>query len=397
MSGFFLIVLATLGLVYGYIGWRLILPLGLNPSWNAVLWGVILLFAALPFIPIVFRLNGIENTAVDFLGWVGYLSLGFFSLVFAILLARDLVWLVIWGGHKAVSVIRGFSGAVKTSDSVDPERRRLLINGMNLGILGLTGGLTGFGFYQANRRPQVVEVPVSFDKLPGDLDGFRIVQITDLHVGPTIKRGFVQGVVDRVNELYPDLIAFTGDLADGSVGHLKDDVAPLAELSAPFGCYFITGNHEYYSGVLPWLEEVDRLGLDILLNEHRVINRGVSRLLLAGVTDYSGGQFIKSHVSDPEQAQKDAPVCQLRILLAHQPKSVFAASNSGYDLQISGHTHGGQYFPYHFMAALAQPYISGLHRHGQMQIYVSRGTGYWGPQIRLAAKSEITVIRLTKA
>jgi predicted MPP superfamily phosphohydrolase len=396
--GFFLIVLATLSLIYGYIGWRLITPIHLGAPWTAILWIVIIFFAVLPFIPIIFRINGVENTAVDVMSWLGYLSLGFFSLVFAILVVRDVVWFVIWGGQKVVHLARSLSGGAKeTAGPIDPERRRLLVNGINLGILGATAALTGYGFYQANRRPRLVEVPIVLDNLPESFDGFRIVQITDLHVGPTIKRGFVQGVVDRVGELSPDMIALTGDLVDGSVSHLGNDVAPLAELSALHGYYFVTGNHEYYSGVLSWLKEVERLGLDILINEHRIIERGDDRLILAGVTDYTGGRFIKEHNSDPRKSVEGAPDDAVKVLLAHQPKSIFAASESGFDLQISGHTHGGQYFPYHFMAALAQPYISGLHQHGGTQIYVSRGTGYWGPQIRLAAKSEITLLRLMRA
>lgn len=396
--GFFFIVVATLSLVYGYIGWRLITPMHIGVPWNAILWSLIFLFAALPFIPIIFRLNGIENTAVDVLGWLGYLSVGFFSLVFAVLVVRDLIWLVIWGGQKAVHLVRHLAGgAGGKTGTIDPERRRLLINGMNLGILGATAALTGYGFYQANRRPRLVEVPIVLQNLPASFDGFKIAQFTDLHVGPTIKRGFVQGVVDQVNALSPDLIAFTGDLADGSVTHLRNDVAPLAELSAPHGYYFVTGNHEYYSGVLAWLKEVEKLGLDVLINEHRVLERGDDRLILAGVTDFTGGNFVREHRTDPRRAVEGGPDGAVKILLAHQPKSIFAASESGFDLQISGHTHGGQYFPYHFMAALAQPYISGLHKHGGTQIYVSRGTGYWGPQIRLAAKSEITLLRLTRA
>lgn len=199
------------------------------------------------------------------------------------------------------------------------------------------------------------------------------------------------------NDLKPDLIALTGDLADGSVEELRDDVAPLAGLKAPQGLYFITGNHEYYSGVMPWLQESARLGFDVLLNEHRVIERGKSRLLLAGVTDLSGGQFRSDHVSDPHKAIAGAPQCDAKILLAHQPKSIFDAAKVGFDYVISGHTHGGQYLPYHFLAALAQPYISGMHEYGRTKIYVSRGTGYWGPPFRIGARSEITVHRLVSA
>jgi predicted MPP superfamily phosphohydrolase len=251
--------------------------------------------------------------------------------------------------------------------------------------------------FQALKKPAVVDVEIPIENLHPDLDGLRIVQITDIHVGPTIKRGFVQEVVDTVNGLKPDIIALTGDLVDGSVRQLKHDVAPLADLKAPLGYYFITGNHEYYSGVKQWIAETARLGFTVLLNEHRLIERGEGRLLLAGVTDYSAGQFDPSQASDPVKAMAGAPECHATVLLAHQPKSIFKAAQVGYDYVISGHTHGGQYFPYHFLAALAQPYIAGLHTHDKTRIYVSRGTGYWGPPLRIGAPSEITVHRLVRA
>ncbi|MEW5794956.1 MAG: hypothetical protein AB1772_01220 [Candidatus Zixiibacteriota bacterium] len=156
----------------------------------------------------------------------------------------------------------------------------------------------------------------------------------------------------------------------------------------------MTGNHDYYSGVQQWVDEAARLGFTVLLNEHWVIERGDARLLLAGVTDYSGGQFRADHTTDPHLALAGAPPTHTKILLAHQPRSVFEAVKAGYDYVLSGHTHGGQYFPYHFLVALAQPYVSGMHQHGDTRIYVSRGTGYWGPQIRIGAPSEITVHRL---
>ncbi len=145
------------------------------------------------------------------------------------------------------------------------------------------------------------------------------------------------------------------------------------------------------------MEEADRLGFTVLLNEHRVLQHGAGRILLAGVTDYTAGQFVKHHATNPEAAISGAPPCEVKILLAHQPRSLYAALPLGFDLQISGHTHGGQFFPWNLLAALGQPYIAGLHQHEKMWIYVSRGTGYWGPPIRLAARSEVTVIRLTAA
>jgi hypothetical protein len=146
--------------------------------------------------------------------------------------------------------------------------------------------------------------------------------------------------------------------------------------------------------VIEWVEEVRRLGFSVLINEHRIITSGNQKMLLAGVTDYREGRMLTAHRSDPHKALKAAPATDVKILLAHQPKSIFAASRAGYDLQISGHTHGGQFFPWNLFVGLSQPYISGLHKHENTQIYVSRGTGYWGPPMRVGSPSEITLIKL---
>jgi uncharacterized protein len=266
-----------------------------------------------------------------------------------------------------------------------------------MGILGLSSMLSGYGFYEARKIPDVVNVDIPVHNLHENLAGFRIVQITDIHVGSTIKRNYVQGIVDKVNSLNPDVIVFTGDLADGMVSTHREDVAPLAELSARYGSFFVTGNHEYYMGVEAWIEEVDRLGFTVLLNEHRIISHGAGSLLLAGVTDFNGGYFIKSHESSPQAALEGTPPDTLKVLLAHQPRNIFAASSAGYDLQISGHTHGGQYFPWNHFVRLQQPYTKGLHKHENTWLYVSKGTGYWGPPVRIGVPSEITVITLRQA
>ena len=381
--------------MYGYIGWRIIVPAAFSAPVNILLWGMLVVALALPFVVIMARFNGVHAAWVDWAAWVGYLSFGFLTLLFAFVAAKDIVLLAVAGYQKVAHLFSGSGGA--DSAGVDPGRRQMVTNVVNLGLLGVTGALASYGVYGAMRRPRVIEVDVPLANLPPDLEGFRIVQITDIHVSSTIKRPFVQAVVDTVNGLKPDLVALTGDLVDGSVAQLRDDVAPLADLKAPHGSYFITGNHEYYSGVQPWIDETKRLGFDVLLNEHRLIEVGEGRLLLAGVTDYEGERFDPDHKSDPKLAMKDAPPASVKVLLAHQPKSIYAAEEAGYDYVISGHTHGGQYFPYHFLAALTQPYISGMHQHGKAKIYVSRGTGYWGPQLRIGAPSEITVHRLVRA
>jgi predicted MPP superfamily phosphohydrolase len=234
--------------------------------------------------------------------------------------------------------------------------------------------------------------------LPLALHGFSIAQISDVHVGPTIKRGFVEGIVRRVNELKADLIAVTGDLVDGSVQQLSAHTAPLAGLTARHGAYFVTGNHEYYSGERAWTEEIRRLGLRVLKNEHVVLKHDGASLILAGVTDYSAHHFDPAQRSDPAAALRGAPIdAGAKVLLAHQPSSAMAAANAGYDVQISGHTHGGQFWPWNLFVHFFQPFSSGLHRLKDLWIYVSRGTGYWGPPNRFGVPSEITRIRLVPA
>ncbi len=397
MPLFLIIVVAVLTLLYTYVGRRIIRPARLYGTWKVVAWTVVYGAVVLPLLPVLGRFAGVETRWIDRVSWAGYVSMGFFILLFTYVAIRDIIALI---ARLFVFIKRLIRPAPVSNPGpnpvIDSERRRFLIHASNLGILGLTGSLTGYGFWQARRRPPVVNVTVPLPNLPEAFDGYRIAQITDIHAGPTIKRDWIKAVVDEVNRQTPGLIAVTGDLVDGSVPYLRDDVAPMGELSAPDGTYFVTGNHEYYSGVLPWIDEINRLGLTVLLNEHKVIPRAGTQMLLAGVTDYHGGQFLPSHKTDPRGAIADAPLCDFKVLLAHQPMSIYEASKVGYDLQISGHTHGGQFFPGSVLARLAQPYLHGLHKHHNTWIYVSRGTGYWGPPIRIDEPSEITMITLRR-
>jgi hypothetical protein len=343
------------------------------------------------------RRSGLDNLGLHLLTWAGYLGVGFLSFVFSYLVIRDLVWLPV-AGFKWLKarVVKPVRSRQKVEPIDSPSRRGFLVNSMNYGILTAAALTTGFGVAEAKQTPQVKRIPVPIDNLPPDLEGFRIVQITDIHVNPTFRRSSVEDIVAVVNTLEADIVALTGDLVDGSVEQLGYDVAPLARIQSASGNFFVTGNHEYYSGVVEWVEEVRRLGFTVLLNEHQMLTRGRAKLLLAGVTDYRGGNFLPSHRSDPQGALTGAPAADVKILLAHQPKNIFAAARAGYDLQISGHTHGGQFFPWNLLVGFAQPYVYGLHTHENTQIYVSRGTGYWGPPVRVGSPSEITLIKLVR-
>lgn len=394
---FFIIAFFIMGLLFGYVGWRLIFSMGLSYPISLISWLSLGILFVLTFLPFFIRFYNLNTSFEYLLAWIGYSIMGFMSLIFLFLLIKDFGWLISSGAHKIYQLAN--TKLLPTESLIkpfDPERRKFLIQSINLGIIGVSFATTGYGFYEARRKAAIIEVDIALKNLPENFEGFRIVQFSDLHVGPTIKKKFVQTVVDQIKDINADMIVFTGDLVDGTVENLKNDVEPISELSAHFGKYFITGNHEYYSGVLPWCEKAKELGFDVLNNESRIIEKDNQKITLAGVTDVSGGNFISEHKSDPAKALNGGEITHTKILLAHQPRSIFEAAKAGYDLQLSGHTHGGQMIPWQFLTRLAQPYMEGLYKHENTWIYVNKGTGYWGPPLRIGARSEITVIRLVK-
>ncbi|MCF1646399.1 metallophosphoesterase, partial [Streptomyces indiaensis] len=249
-------------------------------------------------------------------------------------------------------------------------------------------GTVGYGTYGVLRGPKVKRVTVPLAKLPRAAHGYRIAVVSDVHLGPVLGRGFAQKVVDTINGTQPDLIAVVGDLVDGSVKDLGPAAAPLARLRARHGSYFVTGNHEYFSGAEQWVEEVRRLGIDPLENARREM----PYFDLAGVNDVAGEN--EGQGPDFVKALGDRDTARACVLLAHQPVQIHEAVEHGVDLQLSGHTHGGQLWPGNLIASGANPTLAGLDRYGDTQLYVSRGAGAWGPPTRVGAPSDITVIEL---
>ncbi|HLZ98860.1 MAG TPA: metallophosphoesterase [Steroidobacteraceae bacterium] len=361
----------------GYIGWRLLPALGLGPG--SILGGLAGLSAACVIIPLSMDARMMKDRVfADRLAWIGLIAMGFFSSLFIVTLLRDVLLL---GAHLTLSTPSAASLSRLSAQWA----------------VALTVLSTLAGFVIA-RRPRLVEVDIPVTGLPSALHGFSIAQISDLHVGPTIKRDFVERIVARVNELNADLIAVTGDLVDGSVFDLSRHTAPLAGLAARHGVYFVTGNHEYYSGERAWTAELRRLGFIVLKNQHVILQHDGASLLLAGVTDFSAHHFDSAQRSDPAAALIGAPGGERpKILLAHQPSSAEAAAAAGYDVQLSGHTHGGQFWPWNLLVRYFQPFTAGLNRLYNLMVYVSRGTGYWGPPNRFLVPGEITRIRLVSA
>jgi predicted MPP superfamily phosphohydrolase len=371
-----LVVIGLLALLHIYIGIRLTDGMELGPGAAVAAWALLLAcFVLTPLGLVAPRVRRWDLS--DRFTWAGLLTMGFFSSLLVLTFLRDLLLLVLeLGGGASPGFAYGSAVSVP--------------------VLALA--VTVVGYFNARRTARVVNVDVPLRGLPPELDGFTIVQITDVHVGPTIKRKYIDAIVDRVNSLEADAIAVTGDIVDGTVARLGEHTAPLGRLSARDGVFFVTGNHEYYSGAREWIAEMRRLGMNVLLNEHAIVERGGESLMIAGVTDYNAHHFDPGHRSDPYRATERAPAdVRARILLAHQPRTALAAQDAGFDLQISGHTHGGQFFPWNLFVPLQQPYVAGLNRLGNMWIYTSRGTGYWGPPKRFGAPSEITRIRLVPA
>ena len=369
----------TLFASHFYIYGRIDYYLQLNPSERMALALILCSFSFLTWVSFPLS-RKLPRPAASVLAWIAYAWMGITLLMFSTLVVADIVWLIF------------LSASIRSSTDLNP----LYLKYIGIAALSLTAAFSGRAIWKGLEIAKVKRVSVSIGNLPPSFDGFRVVQISDLHIGPMLSGKWTQKVVDKVNDLEADIIVITGDLVDGSVEELREHVAPLASLRSRHGTYFVTGNHEYYSGVEEWCAHVAQLGIRVLRNERVSITNGLSdeSIDVAGVDDWysrhrSGGADLQKALAgrDPDKSL---------LLLAHQPAALKEAAAHNVSLQLSGHTHAGQIWPFVYLVYFHQPYAQGLHRYrgSSTQIYVSAGTGFWGPPMRLGTCAEITELTL---
>jgi len=369
------ILFALLWVIHRYVWIRLVRDAVWPAAWGHALTIAVVVLALL--IPAVFlTMRSLSRTWALPLSWLAYTWMG---LLFYLLLFTSLADM-----GKGLAALAGRLPQ-------DPQDKIRLARQLSVSIAAAAGIFGLGGFLNVLRGFKVRRVRVPLAHWPDQAADFRIVQLSDVHVGPTIGRNMIENLVRKVNELDPELIVITGDLVDGTVEQLREHVDPLRKLSARHGVFFVTGNHEYYSGADEWIGHLAALGVRVLRNECVAID---GRFELAGVDDYTAAAVLPDHGQDIAKATAGRDPSRALVLLAHQPKAVSEALAHGVDLQISGHVHGGQIFPFNWLARLDQPLITGLHRVDSMWVYVSEGTGYWGPPMRVGTRCEISVIEL---
>lgn len=375
-----------------YMGRRLLGP-DVPAPWRAWLWAaLILLFLFQWLIPVdmwVDRLTPDYSPFRTFLYWASYLSMGFLTLLLFLVFFRDLAsWLAAGLGAALRPATPGLSRALQ---DISPL---LFTPRTSLALVGTAFLLNLAGLAQALLPPRVERVEIRLANLPAVFDGYRIAQFSDLHLGPTHRRACAERVVRILNGLDADLVVFTGDLADGLPGKLRKDSEPLGEIRSKDGKLFVTGNHEYYWDATGWIRRVQDLGYRVLMNEHVLLRRGQAMLAVGGIPDFTARRIPLTPSPDIGKAFEGVADGVAKVLLAHQPAEARNAAPRGVGLVLSGHTHAGQFIPFNLLTKLAQPLLGGLYRLGETQVYVNRGTAYWGPPNRLGIPPEITLITL---
>ena len=381
---FFVVLSTVVSLVHYYLSIRLFRNTGLPQLWKNI--GNIVLFSMLVvmLLAIVFSQFVPYHIYLPFL-WVAYLWLGIIMLLFFSFLFIDIVKLVLFLYSK-MNVPQGIA--------VDDSRRKFIINTLTLGASAGVLVASGVSVFKYLSKPVVKKIKVSLNGLPKVFDGYRIVQISDLHIGQLMTKATLQEVVNQVNTLNPDIIAITGDLVDGSLESLSKEITPIKDLIAKDGVFFVTGNHEYYNGVGEWVNEIKNLGVNVLSNESVKINNGSDNFYLAGIHDHDAERFGEEFAPNLKKALTGINEKENVVLLAHQPLAVKEAAEYKVDLVLSGHTHGGQIWPFNYLVSLQQRFLKGFYQYKGTKLYVNQGTGCWGPPMRLGTENEITEITL---
>lgn len=379
---FLSVLLIVLGLVHVYV-WQRLVRDTMRPGWRRRVAGFGILAAAVLVLATLLLTGPLPYPYERWLAWPGYLWLGVvFYLMVALLVAELPVLLVRLGQRRAVAA----------TGLPDPDRRLLLRRTAAVAAGVVAVGTSGYGIWRAYAPPSVTRLQVPLRRLDRRADGLRVAVVADLHVGPMYGRRQVERVVEIVNSLEPDLVTMVGDLASTEAGAVRADAEPLRRIRSRYGVYFVTGNHEYYHGHEEWLEAADELGLRVLRNERVEIAHLGGALDLAGVNDREGSRY--DDPPDYQAALGDRDPTRPVVLLAHQPVQVHRAAEYGVDLQLSGHTHGGQLFPFDALVRLEQPMVSGLATIDGTQVYVTDGAGFWGPPMRVGADPDVTLLEL---
>ncbi|WP_433314481.1 metallophosphoesterase [Micromonospora sp. CA-269861] len=409
--GFVTVLALVTGLIHLYLWKRLVRDTTTPGRWRRV-GGIAALVLAL-LVPVT--LAGTQ-AGLYWLAWPGYLwlALMFYLLVVLVVLEVPMLVARLVLRRRVVAaepttaapepVLVGAAGPTEppaagaaAAPDHDPSRRLLLARGAAI-FAGLTAtGVTGYGIRTALGPPHLDRVRIPLAKLPRSMDGLRIATVSDIHLGPLRGRAHTERIVAAINRLDADIVAVVGDLVDGSVAELGSAAAPLRDLRSRYGSFFVTGNHEYYSGVEEWVQEVDRLGLRVLQNRRQEIQARGGVLDLAGVNDLTGAGTGLAAGPDFAAALGDRDPSRPVVLLAHQPLAAKEAARYGVDLQLSGHTHGGQMVPFNLAVRLEQPVVSGLGEVDGTKVYVTNGAGFWGPPVRVGAEPQISLVELRSA
>ncbi len=381
---FITIAFAVMFFMHYYVWIRLVRDTGISGIYRNILSFVILLMGIM-FPVIIFTSRAFPNIHYRPVLWIAYFWLGIIMLLVFSFLAIDIVKILIWVMSK--------SGLINSS-GYSSERRKFIAGITSFSASAVVLGAAGYGVGKYLSKAKIKRLMINLSGLGSQFKGFKIIQISDLHIGQLMTKENLAQIVEQVNGTGPDIVAITGDLVDGNTSILVDDISPLRKLKTRYGVYFVTGNHEYYSGVDEWIEELKKMNIIVLQNERVKIKIDDDYFYLAGVPDKQGARFSKEHTPDYDKTLTGTDRSKPLVLLAHQPVQVKQASKYKVDLMLSGHTHGGQIWPFHLLVYLQQPYLKGLYKVGKTNLYVNQGTGCWGPPIRIGSENEITEIVL---